>query len=233
MLCRTDQYYEAAIEACRSCSIPCSLSKIVCKRFGCEDYREYVSTSTPFQAAVSNDRRDNAIMYEGRTDHEPQLTAVDDWPDSDIAYEHCMWLPITGAVLLFIVLLVALVMMKKEKFWSSKSKDTESLLTSTSNLSSEDPPSPKESRWLVSNKKTYLEILSSDRSDIEDSNQPGTKEPGYSVQTGDVVGKGSRSSSELLLPDINWTLKAVMKEGTRLDNDTDDPKGYYGSAPKL
>ncbi|XP_064653041.1 uncharacterized protein LOC135503411 [Lineus longissimus] len=44
--CERGEYYEAAIEQCRSCSIPCSLSSRVCHVMGCDGYKSYQTTTT-------------------------------------------------------------------------------------------------------------------------------------------------------------------------------------------
>ncbi|XP_064652088.1 uncharacterized protein LOC135502865 isoform X2 [Lineus longissimus] len=44
--CELGEFYDVAIEQCRSCSIPCSLSSRVCHEMGCDGYKSYQTTTT-------------------------------------------------------------------------------------------------------------------------------------------------------------------------------------------
>ncbi|XP_064652087.1 uncharacterized protein LOC135502865 isoform X1 [Lineus longissimus] len=44
--CELGEFYDVAIEQCRSCSIPCSLSSRVCHEMGCDDYEAKTAAST-------------------------------------------------------------------------------------------------------------------------------------------------------------------------------------------
>lgn len=202
MLCRVDQFFEAACQCCRSCTIPCRLSKAVCKDMGCEGY--YAPTTTQLQAVV-NDRRDNGIWNEllsrlraaSKERHEIQAAV-----NGDAMYTHvCMWAPITAALLLLIGLIVVLIMIKK-------------------------------GRWPLSNKQKYVVEISQP---VINSPESKGSQLCCTVSVADGVGKGSRNSSQPLLPDISEsTLKPLLKEGTMpADTRTDDHhSSYYGSAPK-
>lgn len=226
-LCKAGQYYETALQLCRSCEIPCRMSKNACSKMGCAGY---LSTTTPSEPDI-NEKSGNGIILEYIRKLQ---AALNERRDNDIVYEHlCMWIPVAAVALIFIILLVGIVIMRKEQFCFSKSEDTKPLVRSASASASADKACPEKTSWSSSNKQLYFEVSTQSPIDL-----PGRKESQCCcVPVGDGGGKLSRSSSELLLPPVSQCeLKASMKEETQAQpggGETDGWDTYYGSVRKL
>lgn len=118
MLCKAGQYYETAVEQCKSCEIPCSLSKDVCKDLGCELFaigsKENPSTTTNLQTTL----KDSGLMG----DAEGHTTVI-------------IWALFAAALLsvLTLGLIIIAVVLNRRKLVEKRSRGSSShLLTGTS-----------------------------------------------------------------------------------------------------